>query len=130
MKLNKPEYMPGQELEDGTLYVGVLVNKKGEHYHLSIEKESIGPMNWNEAVKLESCPNVRELSLISSTAYATGLFLNKNFHWSSTEYLNFFAYWYRFSDGNQSNYQKDHLCFVRCVKRYSLQQVIRSITNT
>lgn len=118
MTLEKPKYMPGDILEDGSIYVGVVGG-----YHISIEQHAESQkMTWHEAIKLPGCPTIRELKLISVNAMILGLYKDDNWYWSSSEYINGYAYIERFSDGVQSVNTKNVGCWVRCVRRYPIIQ--------
>ena len=120
MKLQKPEYLPGDKLADGTLYVGIISDGK-KAYHISIEPQNEpNEMTWYEAVKLEGGPTLRELKLISANAKILGLGDDNKWYWSSTEYTNNNAYCERFSDGYQGNGNKNLGALMRCVRRYSI----------
>lgn len=114
LKLNNPEYVPGQVLADGSIYVGFI-----DGYHLSIEpKDEPNEMTWHEATKLKGCPTVRELKLISANYQTLSSMLRSGVYWSSTEYGNNYAWYERFSDGYQSYNGKNTTYLVRCVRRY------------
>ena len=126
MKINKPEYLPGEKLSDGTLYAGIMSDGKSS-WHLSIEpQDEPNKMTWSAATKLPGCPTSRELSLISANAKALGLDECDDWYWSSTEGNPNLAYIQRFSDGVQSGNGKAYNFLVRCVRRYS---IIRSFDH-
>lgn len=121
MKLNKPVYLPGEVLEDGSLYVGV-INDNNKIYHLSLEPEDEPKkMHWFDAITHERCPTLREMKLISANAFALGLSKNNDSYWSSTEYNNNYAWYERFSDGYQNVNFKNNGYLIRCVRRYIIR---------
>lgn len=116
MKLNKPEYMPGQVLEDGSIYVGFM-----DDYHLSIEpRDEPNDMTWDDAMKLKGVPTIAELNLISANAKLIGLSKCESYYWSSSEYGNIYAWIQRFSDGYQDFNVKSYTYRARCVRRHSI----------
>lgn len=123
MELDKPTYLPGHKLEDGTLYVGV-INDGKKIYHISIEPTSESDkMTWEEAVETQGLPTARELSLISANAYVLKLNTDSDYYWSSTEYNSSYAWSQRFNDGYQFNYSfKSSNYRVRCVRRHLILQ--------
>jgi hypothetical protein len=122
MKLNKPTYLPGEALEDGTLYVGVM-NDGNRVYHLSIEtKDEPKEMTWDEAKKFKGLPSIQEMNLMFANASALGLDKNEKCYWSATEFNNNYAYYERFSDGYQYNLIKINTFLVRCARRYLITQ--------
>jgi hypothetical protein len=118
---NKPEYLPGQKLEDGTLYVGVITSNK-KTFHLSLEEKEYGEMTWHEAVKLEGLPSIYEMNLISANSDTLGLSKESRYCWSSMEVNGNFAWYQRFADGYQGSNYKNNTLLVRCVRRYLIIQ--------
>ncbi len=118
MKLNKPEYMPGQVLEDGSIYVGFIGD-----YHLSIEPSNAPDlMTWDDAMKLKGLPTITEMNLISANARSLGLSKCEDYYWSSSETINGLAWIQRFSDGSQSLNTKNNTYRERCVRRHPIVQ--------
>lgn len=119
MKLNKPGYLPGQLLEDGNLYVGV-INDGKKTYHLSIsQKDQPNQMNWKDAIQFnELLPTIQELNLISANANSLRLQKNDKYYWSSSENNNIYAWAECLSDGSQYFYDKNTTFWVRYVWRY------------
>ena len=113
--------LPGDVLDDGSIYIGILNDGK-TLYHLSLEpKCEPKEMTWHEAIKLEGCPTLREMKMISANAFALGLINDTGWYWSSTESSNGYAWLERFSDGNQFNGIKNNTYLVRCVRRSIIQ---------
>ncbi len=115
MRLNKPEYMPGQVLEDGSIYVGFM-----DDYHLAIEPSNEPDvMTWDDAMKLKGLPTIAEMCLISANAKSLGLSECEDYFWSSSENSSTSAWVQRFSDGNQCYNFKLTTYRARCMRRHS-----------
>lgn len=118
MKLQKPEFLPGDKLPDGTLYVGVISDGTNT-YHISIEPQNEPKeMSWYEAVKLQGCQTLQEMKLISANTKVLGLDKATEIYWSSTEFNNNLAYFERFSDGYQGFNLKSNGYSVRRIRRH------------
>ena len=110
MNLNKPEYLPGQKLDDGMIYVGFMCD-----YHLvCMAKDEPALFKWGNK---EHWPTKEELYLMYANKDLIGGFTS-DWYWSSTEDSNSFAWIQRFSDGYQLNGFKTNSYLVRCVRRY------------
>jgi hypothetical protein len=111
--------IPGTKLKNDLIYVGVMLDGKGGHYHLLAKnKDEEGSLNWHEANKdrgLFVCPTSKELNLMRTISEVLGM---TEWYWASTEYNNAVAWIQRFSDGVQGHYGvKNTNCRLRCVRR-------------
>jgi hypothetical protein len=110
--------IPGTKLKKDLIYVGVMLDEKGGHYHLlAKDKDEEGLFTWYESVKDRGefvCPTSKELNLMRTISEALGM---TDWYWASTEYYNSGAWVQRFSDGNQYNVVKYNIYRLRCVRR-------------
>lgn len=113
------KYEIGQALEDGYIYAGELRNHEtGEVYGLAMApSDEPKMMTWDEA-RMFSIPTLKEGNLIS--ANLGHLFAN-DWYWSSTEYNANYSWVQRFSDGYQTDGNKNGNSLVRCVRRLPLK---------
>jgi hypothetical protein len=110
--------IPGTKLKNNLIYVGVMLDEKGGHYHLlAKDKDEEGLFTWHEANKdrgLFVCPTSKELSLMRTISEVLGM---TEWYWASTEYNNVDAWFQRFSDGFQLYNVKFFYYRLRCVRR-------------
>jgi hypothetical protein len=109
------QHLPGDILEDGTIYIGIF-NDGTKCYHISIEpKDEPSEMTWYEASRLEGCPTKDELQFITSMPEVCKL--KRSYYWSSTESSTTVAWFFDFTDGYMFTYNKTNAFYVRQVRR-------------
>lgn len=110
--------IPGTKLKNNLIYVGVMLDGKGGHYHLlAKDKDEEGLFTWYEANKdrgLFVCPTSKELNLMRTISEVLEM---TDVYWSSTEYNDSTAWVQRFSDGRQATNGKSDNYRLRCVRR-------------
>jgi hypothetical protein len=121
--------IPGTKLKNNLIYVGVMLDEKGGHYHLlAKDKDEEGLFTWHEANKdrgLFVYPTSKELNLMRTISEALGM---AEWYWASTEYNSTDAWIQRFSDGYQNYVFKYNIYRLRCVRRVdslTLQSLIK-----
>jgi len=108
-------YVPKQE--DAKVKVEPVVLE--EHYKFEVHAENLGDMNWNDAVEAVEklgdgwrLPTIEECFIMYRHKLIT-----EAYYWSSTEYVNFYAWIFYFGSGYAySNGSKDDTYYVRAVR--------------
>jgi hypothetical protein len=117
----------GQEMGDGTIYAGISPDDGKPMF--ATAKGSSGRMDFYDAVQYVKAldvhghqdyrvPTINELDVLyenQDKGALKGTFEQATY-WSSSEGLNIFAYYQRFSDGGQNFYSKYFALYVRCVR--------------
>jgi hypothetical protein len=94
--------------------------------NLQIWPEDLGMMNWHNAIGAAKAlgegwrlPTIEEFKNILYPNRDKIPELKEEFYWSSTEYINFFAWTFTFSNGTASNLPKNSTYYVRAVRDFN-----------
>jgi uncharacterized protein DUF1566 len=125
-----PALAIGDKMPDGTVFAGVSPDTGKPMY--TTPSDAPQPMKWKEAMdyaeKLDAhghqdwrLPTKGELAALFNSRAAIGGFNVTGsdpvgWYWSGTQGYEWHAWDQRFSDGDQTTYNKDHRSSVRCVR--------------